>query len=117
MQTCRLPPGLLCPAFLLWLEFHFDAIIMMILMYMVQAVQTIGDVSSTAIGGFGRQCTDQELGGAIKGQGLCGMIGAVRRSAHRSLQPECGPDLHHQGGGPARVRHGGRHHAGSRHFP
>ena len=59
------------------LEFHFDAIIMMILMYMVQAVQTIGDVSSTAIGGFGRQCTDQELGGAIKGQGICGMIGAV----------------------------------------
>ncbi len=59
------------------LEFHLDAIIMMILMYMVQAVQTIGDVSSTAIGGFGRQCTDQELGGAIKGQGICGMIGAV----------------------------------------
>ena len=58
------------------LEFHMDAIIMMILMYMVQAVQTIGDVSSTAIGGFGRQCTDQELGGAIKGQGICGMIGA-----------------------------------------
>ena len=59
------------------MEFHLDAIVMMILMYMVQAVQTIGDVSSTAIGGFGRQCTDQELGGAIKGQGLCGMIGAV----------------------------------------
>ena len=58
------------------LEFHFDAIIMMILMYMVQAVQTIGDVSSTTIGGFGRECTDQELGGAIKGQGICGMIGA-----------------------------------------
>ena len=59
------------------LEFHFDAIIMMILMYMVQAVQTIGDVSSTAIGGFGRQCTDQELGGAIKGQAICGMIGSL----------------------------------------
>ena len=59
------------------LEFHFDAIIMMILMYMVQAVQTIGDVSSTAIGGFGRQSTDQELGGAIKGQGVCGMLGAL----------------------------------------
>ena len=58
------------------LEFHPDAILMMILMYMVQAVQTIGDVSSTAMGGFGRQCTDQELGGAIKGQGICGMIGA-----------------------------------------
>ncbi len=58
------------------LEFHPDAIIMMILMYIVQAVQTIGDVSSTTMGGFGRECTDKELGGAIKGQGLCGMIGA-----------------------------------------
>ncbi len=59
------------------LEFHPDAIVMMILMYMVQAVQTIGDVSSTAMGGFGRQATDQELGGAIKGQAICGMIGSV----------------------------------------
>ena len=58
------------------LEFHPDAIVMMILMYMVQAVQTIGDVSSTAMGGFGRESTDTELGGAIKGQGICGMIGA-----------------------------------------
>ena len=58
------------------LEFHPDAILMMILMYVVQAVQTIGDVSSTTMGGFGRECTDKELGGAIKGQGLCGMIGA-----------------------------------------
>ena len=58
------------------LSFHPDAIIVMILMYMVQAVQTIGDVSSTAMGGFGREATDQELGGAIKGQGICGMIGA-----------------------------------------
>ncbi len=59
------------------LEFHSDAIIMMILMYMVQAVQTIGDVSSTTMGGFNREATDQELGGGIKGQGLCGMLGAV----------------------------------------
>jgi len=58
------------------LEFHVDAIIMMILMYVVQAVQTIGDVSATTMGGFGRQSTDKELGGAIKGQGICGMIGA-----------------------------------------
>ena len=58
------------------LQFHPDAILMMILMYIVQAVQTIGDVSSTTMGGFGRECTDRELGGAIKGQGLCGMIGA-----------------------------------------
>ena len=59
------------------LEFHPDAILMMILMYIVQAVQTIGDVSSTAMGGFGRDASDTELGGAIKGQGICGMIGAL----------------------------------------
>lgn len=59
------------------LEFHLDAIIMMILMYVVQAVQTIGDVSSTAMGGFNREATDKELGGAIKGQSICGMIGAI----------------------------------------
>lgn len=59
------------------LEFYPDAIIMMILMYIVQAVQTIGDVSSTTMGGFGRDAKDTELGGAIKGQGICGMIGAL----------------------------------------
>ena len=59
------------------LEFHADAIFMMILMYVVQAVQTIGDVSSTAMGGFNREATDKELGGAIKGQSICGMIGAI----------------------------------------
>lgn len=59
------------------IEFHPDAIIIMILMYIVQAVQTIGDVSSTTMGGFGRDAKDTELGGAIKGQGICGMIGAL----------------------------------------
>jgi NCS2 family nucleobase:cation symporter-2 len=46
-------------------------------MYIVQAVQTIGDVSSTAIGGFNREATDNEIGGAIKGQGIMGMLGAL----------------------------------------
>ena len=59
------------------LVFNPAAILSMILMYVVQAVQTIGDVSSTAIGGFNREATDAELGGAIKGQGICGMLGAV----------------------------------------
>lgn len=56
--------------------FHPSAILSMILMYVVQAVQSIGDVSSTAIGAFGREATDQELSGAVKGTGICGMLGA-----------------------------------------
>lgn len=59
------------------ITFHPSAIISMILMYIVQAVQTIGDVSSTTIGAFNRESTDAELGGAIKGQGICGMLGAA----------------------------------------
>lgn len=66
------------PRLLKWgIVFNPAAILSMILMYVVQAVQTIGDVSSTAIGGFNREATDAELGGAIKGQGICGMLGAV----------------------------------------
>ncbi len=65
------------PKFLYWgVEFHPSAILAMIIMYIVQAVQTIGDVSSTAIGGFNREATDKEIGGAIKGQGIMGMLGA-----------------------------------------
>ena len=65
------------PRILHWgLEFHPSAILAMIIMYIVQAVQTIGDVSSTAIGAFNREATDNEIGGAIKGQGILGMLGA-----------------------------------------
>lgn len=59
------------------LSFEPGAIALMVLMYIVQAVQTIGDVSSTSMGAFGRQAKDSELGGAIKGQGIMGMVGAL----------------------------------------
>ena len=59
------------------LTFEPTAIVVMVLMYVVQAVQTIGDVSSTTAGGFNRQATDKELGGAVKGTGVCGMLGAL----------------------------------------
>ncbi len=58
------------------LSFPIPALISMTLMYIVQAVQNIGDVSSTAIGAFDRQATDGEIGGTIMGQGVCGMLGA-----------------------------------------
>ena len=77
-ESVKTAQWLAMPRVFKWgLEFHPSAIISMILMYIVQAVQTIGDVSSTAIGAFNREATDQELGGAIKGQGVCGMLGSV----------------------------------------
>lgn len=66
------------PRFLHWgVEFNVSACLLMILMYIVQAVQTIGDVSSTTIGAFGREARDEELGGSIKGQGIMGIVGAL----------------------------------------
>ena len=70
-------PWVALPKFFYWgIKFELFPCVLMVLMYIVQAVQTIGDVSCTAMGGFGREATDKELGGAIKGQGICGMLGA-----------------------------------------
>ncbi len=99
------------------LEFHPDAILMMILMYIVQAVQTIGDVSSTAMGGFNREATDKELGGAIKGTGYLRNDRRLhRRTSHRPLQPECRFDLYYKGCGKAGIYHCGGDHAGCWNF-
>jgi NCS2 family nucleobase:cation symporter-2 len=76
-ESVKIASWVALPQVFKWgLTFPPAAIISMILMYIVQAVQTIGDVSSTAIGAFNREATDSELGGAIKGQGICGMLGA-----------------------------------------
>ena len=45
------------------------------IVYIVNSVQTIGDLSSTTMGGMGRVPTDQELSGGIIGQGLMSIIG------------------------------------------
>lgn len=59
------------------LEFHADAIALVALINVVEAVQIVGGVSSTTIGAFGREATAGEIGGAIKGQGLASILGAL----------------------------------------
>lgn len=51
-------------------KFKADAIISMIIIFIVNAVQTIGDLSSTTLGGFDREPTDKELQGGIMGSGI-----------------------------------------------
>ena len=46
------------------------------IVYVVNAVQTIGDLSSTTMGGMDRMPTDRELSGGIIGQGLMSIVGA-----------------------------------------
>ncbi len=56
--------------FVFGLSFHVDAIISMIIMFMISAVETMGDMSGVTMGGADREVTDKELSGGIMGDGF-----------------------------------------------
>lgn len=58
------------------IKFEVSACVSLAIMYIVNAVQTIGDLSSTTLGGMDRLPTDKELSGGIVGQGLMSVVGA-----------------------------------------
>ena len=57
--------------------FEVSACISLAVVYVINAVQTIGDLSSTTMGGMDRLPTDQELSGGIVAQGLVSIVGAL----------------------------------------
>lgn len=59
------------------IEFYPSAIITMIIMYIVNSVQAVGDLSATTVGGMGREVTDKELSGGIIGNGLSSAIASL----------------------------------------
>lgn len=59
------------------IEFHADAVALMSLVCIVNAVQMVGCVSSTTIGALGREATAAEIGGSIKALGLSCMLGSL----------------------------------------
>lgn len=58
------------------MEFDIPAIVTMVILYIVNAVQAIGDLSATTEGGLDREPTNRELSGGIIGNGVASMIGA-----------------------------------------
>lgn len=58
------------------IKFVPSAIISMVIMYVVNAAQAIGDFSSTTMFGMDREPTTEELSGGIMANGLMGVIGA-----------------------------------------
>ncbi|MCM1148751.1 MAG: purine permease [Butyricicoccus sp.] len=58
------------------IEFVPAACVSLAIVYLVNAVQTIGDLSSTTMGGMDRMPTDDELSGGIIGQGISSILGA-----------------------------------------
>lgn len=66
------------PAFIPYkLEFPLAAVLTMSVMYVVNSVQAIGDLSGTTVGGMDREATDNEISGGIKANGIVSVIGAL----------------------------------------
>lgn len=59
------------------LKFELSAIIAVLIMFMVNSVQTIGDLSATTAGGLDRLPTERELSQGIMGYGFVNILGAV----------------------------------------
>ena len=57
-------------------KFHLDAIVSMIILYTVSAIETLGDMTGVTLGGAGRETTDKELSGGILADGIGGVIAA-----------------------------------------
>ena len=58
------------------LKFIPSAIISMVIIYIVNSVQAVGDLSATTEGGLGREPLDSELSGGIMASGLTSVLGA-----------------------------------------
>ncbi|MGL5099476.1 MAG: uracil-xanthine permease family protein, partial [Fusobacteriaceae bacterium] len=63
--------------FMFGFSFHLDAILAMSLMYVVSAVETVGDMAGVTMGGAGRETTDRELSGGIMADGFGSMIASA----------------------------------------
>ncbi|WP_413615617.1 purine permease [Halomonas cupida] len=59
------------------LTFPAAAVVSMVVICIVNSVQTIGDLSATTIGGMNRELGEKELSGGLLGNGLCTLVGAL----------------------------------------
>ncbi|GGO86229.1 xanthine/uracil permease [Marinobacterium nitratireducens] len=59
------------------MEFHGAAIISMVIICVINSVQTIGDLSATTVGGMNRELSDRELFGGLLGNGFCTTVGSI----------------------------------------
>ena len=58
-------------------EFHIDAIIAMIFVYMVSTVETIGDTTAITSSALNREATDKEIIGGVLADGFGSLIAAI----------------------------------------
>ncbi len=58
------------------ISFEFSACTALVILFVINAIQAIGDFSATTIGGLDREPTNSELQGGIIGYGLSNILGA-----------------------------------------
>ncbi|MBB3190480.1 uracil-xanthine permease family protein [Halomonas cerina] len=58
------------------MEFHTAAIVSMVVICVINSVQTIGDLSATTVGGMNRELKTRELTGGLLGNGLTTAVSA-----------------------------------------
>ena len=58
------------------IKFEFSACIALALLFVINAIQAIGDLTATTVGGLNREPTDQELQGGIVTYGLTNVLSA-----------------------------------------
>ncbi|WP_455256786.1 uracil-xanthine permease family protein [Peptoniphilus asaccharolyticus] len=59
------------------IEFVPSALFVMAIMFIVNSVQAVGDLSSTTIGGMDREATDLEISGGITAMGISSIVGGL----------------------------------------
>lgn len=59
------------------LEFPPDAVLTMVIMFVVNSVQAVGDFTSLTTGGLEREATSEELSGGIKANGVGAVLGSL----------------------------------------
>ena len=57
--------------------FDLRAILPVLVMFVVTAVETVGDISGVMVGGVGREATDKELSGGVMCDGLGSSLAAL----------------------------------------
>lgn len=67
------------------ISFHADAIVSMLIVFAISAMETIGNVSAIALGGLNREITDKELSGGVVadavGSSFASIFGVLPNSA------------------------------------
>lgn len=100
------------------MEFHADAIVAFVLIFLVSATETIGDTSALASSGLNRDVTQKEIAGSLACDGFVSALSSVFGCMPiTSFSQNVGLGCHDQGCKPFCHCNGGHNYDSGRNFP